>query len=259
MRPLSETGGIYPLARHHLPRLQELASDAAIAATTRVPHPYPPDGAERFFEHVEAMKAKGNGRVFAIEDGGALVGITGLHGVADGTAELGFWIGRPHWGRGYATFGVTWVLPFAFQNLQLASVWADVLANNAASLRVVGKCGFVRGIARPHGEARWPADVPLVRHTLTPEQWRAHRDAPALAALHPTLRAVLDAELVAGNTIRDTGRGWPDPDSVVITMREKFRALPSPLPPGLEYGESDDPHWWRAEVRLVSPRQMLVW
>lgn len=259
MRPLAETCGIYPLARHHLPRLQEFASDPAVAATTRVPHPFPPDGAERFFERVEAMKADGSGRVFAIEDRGELVGVVGLHGIANGAAELGFWVGRPHWGRGYATFGVTWVLPFAFQNLQLSSVWARVLANNTPSLRVVEKCGFVRGARLAHGEARWPADVPLVHHELAPAQWRAHRDAPALAALHPTLRAVLDAELAAGNAIRDTGRGWPDADSVIVTMQHPFRALPSPLPAGLAYGEPNDPHWWRAEVRLAAPRQILVW
>lgn len=259
MRPLSETCGIYLLARQHLPRLQQLASDPAIAATTRVPHPYPPDGAERFFELVEAMRRDGTGRVFAIEDGGQLVGVVGVHGVADGTAELGFWVGRPHQGRGYATFGVTWVLPFALQNLGLDSLWADVLATNAASLRVLQKCGFVRGEARAHGEAQWPSDVPVVRHTLTPQQWRAHRDAPALAALHPTLRAVLDAELAAGNTIRDTARGFPDQDSVLVTLQGPFRALPSPLPAGLSYGEPNDPHWWRAELALASPRQLIVW
>ena len=43
---------------------------------------------------------------------------------------------------------------------------------------------------RAHGEARWPAGVPLRLHSLTAAQWREHRDAPAVAKLHPALRAV---------------------------------------------------------------------
>jgi hypothetical protein len=42
MRSSSETCGIHQLAEHHLDAVQELASAPAIAATTRVPHPYPP-------------------------------------------------------------------------------------------------------------------------------------------------------------------------------------------------------------------------
>jgi len=166
---------------------------------------------------------------------------------------------RLRWGNGYATFGVRWVLPFAFTNLRLGSVWAESLATNRAAHRVLGKLGFVESGERAHGEERWPADEPLVRFTITPAQWRARRDAPALAALHPTLRALLERELAAGNQIRETNLGWPDADSVVVTLRDDFRALPEPLPEGVTHGEPNDPHWWRAEVVLREPRQMLVW
>lgn len=259
MRPLAETCGIYHLQQQHLARLQQLAADPAIAATTRVPQPYPPDGAQRFFADAEAMRAAGTGRVFAIEDAGQLVGVVGLHGVRDGSAELGFWVGTPHQRRGYASFGVRTVLPFAFQNLALATVWAESLATNEVAHRVLVKHGFVRGGERVHGETRWPADVPLVRFTLTPERWRAHRDAPALARLHPTLRRLLDAELAAGNEVRETSSGWPDADSVLVTLRHPFRAMPSPLPDGVTYGQPNDPHWWRGELLLRSPRQLLVY
>lgn len=259
MRPLAETCGIYLLGPQHLPRLQEYARDPAIAATTRVPHPFPADGAAAFLAQVEIERAARTGQVFAIEDRGAFVGVVGLHGVRGGGGEIGYWIGRPHWGCGYATFGVTWLLPYCFQNCGLDRVGAHALETNVASLRVLEKLGFVRGEPGPHGQAKWPASVLQVPFTLTAPQWRAQRDAPALALLHPTLRTLLDRELAAGNEVKAAGRGWPDADSVVVTLRERFRAMPSPLPEGVEYDEPNDPHGWRAELRLQVPRQLLVW
>jgi ribosomal-protein-alanine N-acetyltransferase len=259
MRPLAETCGIYLLGPQHLPKLQQYASDPAIAATTRLPHPFPPDGAEQFLAQVEHDRAARTGQVFAIEDRGAFVGVVGLHAVRGGGGEIGYGIGKPHWGCGYATFGVTWLLPYCFQNCGLDRVGAHALVTNMASLRVLEKLGFVRGEPGPHGQAKWPASVLQVPFTLTARQWRAHRDAPALALLHPTLRTLLDRELAAGNEVKQAGRGWPDADSVVVTLRERFRAMPSPLPEGVEYDEPNDPHWWRAELRLQMPRQLLVW
>jgi ribosomal-protein-alanine N-acetyltransferase len=177
MRPLEQTCGIYPLQRHHLPHVQQYASDPLIAATTRVPHPFPPTGAEEFYGRVEKGRVERTGQVFAIEDDDRFVGVCGLHNVADGGGEVGYWIGRPHWGQGYATFAVRWLLPYCFQNYGLARVCAHALATNIGSHRVLEKHGFVRGEPKPHGVEKWPADELLVPWTLTVAQWRAHRAA----------------------------------------------------------------------------------
>lgn len=258
MRPLAETCGIYHLAEHHLPTLQALAGDAAIAATTRVPHPYPADGARTFFAAMEQERAAGTAFVFAIEDDGRLVGVVGLHRRTAVDAELGFWVGVPHQRRGLATFAVQNVLPYAYGNLRLQSVWAEVLTSNTPSLRVLAKFGFVAAGERPHSHAAWPAHVPLRRLELTASGWRAHRDAPALAALHPALRALVAAELAAGNEVKETGRGWPDADSVLVRLRHAFRAMPAQLPDGVVHTVLDDPHWWTAELSTRQPRHLLV-
>lgn len=255
---LSATCGIYRLAAHHLPELQRHASSPRIAATTRVPHPYPADGAEQFFRLAESQRAAGTGHVFALEDDGAFRGLVGLHDVTGTEAQAGFWIGEPFWGRGYATFALTWVLPYAFRNLRLAAVRAEALADNAASLRVLTKCGFRREGERAHGEPRWPADVPLAVYAITAAQWREHRDAPAVAKLHPALRALLQAELAAGNEVAESSLGWPDPDSVFVRLRDPFRALPPQLPAGVAYSEGNDPHWWRADLSTHAPRHTLA-
>lgn len=257
MASLASTCGIYQLAEHHLPAVQQLASAAAIAAMTRVPHPYPADGARGFYAALQRERATGTAQVFAIEDRKQLVGLCGLHGIGPHSAELGFWIGEPFWGRGYATFAVTMVLPFAFDNLRLREVWAETLASNGASRRVLGKCGFQVTGERVHGEPQWPAAVPLVRHAIAAVPWRAWCAAPALAVLHPALQALLAAELAAGNEVVETGQGWPDPDSVFVRLRRAFGALPQPLPEGVSYRELNDPHWWKAELTTLSPRHTL--
>jgi len=164
--PLAERCGIYRLHAGHLQALQQLASDAAIAATTRVPHPYPPDGARTFFGLMEQERAAGSAHVFAIELDDTFVGLCGFHGIAQGHAELGFWVGKPYWGRGIGKHAVAAAVRVAFEYLRLSGLWAEVLADNAASRRIVLAVGMREVGQRAHGLARWPTHVPLVRYEL---------------------------------------------------------------------------------------------
>ncbi len=60
------------------------------------------------------------------------------------SAEIGYWIGRDHWGKGYATESVRRMLRFAFDELGLDRVWGAVLIDNPGSCRVLEKVGFTR-------------------------------------------------------------------------------------------------------------------
>jgi RimJ/RimL family protein N-acetyltransferase len=164
-----------PLAERHVAAVQRLASYPAIAATTRVPHPYPPDGAAAFVAFAAAQRAAGAMHVFAVENGGELVGTIGLMQCTEHDAELGFWIGVPFQRRGHAAGAVRAVLPFAFDELRLALLWAEVLTTNEPSLRVLARAGFTAGGERAHGESRWPAHVPLRRFELAASRWRGVR------------------------------------------------------------------------------------
>lgn len=64
-------------------------------------------------------------------------------------AELGFALGREHWGAGYMHEAVSRLLDFAFGPLGLARMEADVDPRNERSLRLLERLGFVReGYAR---------------------------------------------------------------------------------------------------------------
>lgn len=258
---LEQTTGVYLLAPEHATALQILASDPAIAATTRVPHPYPPDGARQFIEQQAGERAEGRAYVFVIKDRNEVVGVCGIHGVANDEArELGYWIGRPYWGQGYATFGVKKVLQFAFQNLRLTRVGSEALESNMVSRRVLAKSGFRLLRVEKHNDSflKRP-DEKLAVYEITRSQWLESRNGPVIAQLHPALKLILEAELNAGNEILEISDGGTNSEGVLfIKLRHRFRVPPGPLSSGIVYSEPNDPHWWFADYSAANPRQNLA-
>jgi len=133
---------IAPLGREHLPAIQVLAGDPAIGATSFVPYPYPPDGAEALFLRATEGRQNGSLYSFAVVQDGSCVGVMSLMGVSDGHAELGYWVGKPYWGQGVATAAGELILKFGFEDLGLWRVTAGCLKRNPASARVLEKLGF---------------------------------------------------------------------------------------------------------------------
>lgn len=92
---------------------------------------------------------------FVFVDGGrTLVGAVTLSNVRRGVAEtgtLGYWIGQPYAGRGYATAAMRAVVGYAFERLKLHRLEAACLPTNQASRRVLEKSGFRNeGLARAY-------------------------------------------------------------------------------------------------------------
>lgn len=249
-----------PLASEHEAALQQFASAPEIAATTRLPHPYPPGAARGFIAAMTAARAAGTAHVFAIERAGAFVGAIGLHPIPhERGRELGFWVGVPFQRQGIAEAAVRLVLRFGFRELGLPRVVASALETNGASRRLLQRCGFVLQNVVPHRDPLLKRpDERLAHYVLERTRWRELCEPPPVQQLHPALRAILDAELAAGNRVKEEGRGWPDEDSVFVRLAEPFRTRPV-LPEGVVYSEPRDPHWWFADYTTTSPpRQTLA-
>lgn len=126
--------------------VRRLAGAFEIAGTTQnVPHPYPEGAAEQWIAGLSPAWASGAGITWAIaaRDAGELVGAIGLRLTPEhAMAELGYWIGVPHWGRGYATEAGATVLDFGFGTLGLNRIQARHLVRNPASGRVMAKLGM---------------------------------------------------------------------------------------------------------------------
>ncbi|HEX5004095.1 MAG TPA: GNAT family N-acetyltransferase [Gemmatimonadales bacterium] len=135
--------------------VQRLAGDRAIAENTlTVPHPYPDGAAEAWIATHAGAYAEGKRATFAVTLAGeaTLVGAIGLDiTAADRRAELGYWIGRPWWNRGFATEAGRAVLEFGFGPLGLHRIMARHFLRNPASGRVIEKLGMEReGVLRHH-------------------------------------------------------------------------------------------------------------
>lgn len=163
-----------PIAPRHANAVQRLASHPDVIATTNLPDPYPEDGAAQWIEDVQCRRAAEIEFPFAIlNTDDTLVGVTGLIEVSGGVAELGYWVGTPYWGRGYATAANRRVLRFGFEELGLDKVFARPLERNAASRRVLDKLGFDARGTETHEHPKWTDDDRVVRYVLRRDQWAA--------------------------------------------------------------------------------------
>ena len=163
IRPTIETERLLlrPFGPADAPDAARLASEWDIAATTtNVPHPYSLGDAESWIAGHQAAWEGDAGVTFAVtlRESGALIGAISLRIERDHErAELGYWIGVPYWGRGYATEAARATLDFGFDELGLNRVYARHMASNPASGRVMEKIGMrFEGELRGH-ERKWDA------------------------------------------------------------------------------------------------------
>ncbi len=160
-------------------RIAELVGDRDVARMTgRVPWPYSQKDAERWIARTAEEKVIAR----AIEHDGMLIGCIGFSPRGEGRGELGYWIGKPYWGQGYASEAVGAMLEIVFADPKIELVRAGHFADNPASGRVLSKHGFVfAGIRSLWSEAR-KLEVSTLDYELTRARWQRRRDARGPAA-----------------------------------------------------------------------------
>jgi RimJ/RimL family protein N-acetyltransferase len=134
----------------------ERAGDRRVARfLIAVPSPYPVSLAARWIMARIAWWPHQRGVTLAItrrEAPDQLLGTVSLRRHArDQRAELGYWLGTDAWGRGIATEAADALVDFGFRELGLSRIYAQVLAGNDASCRVLEKLGMLsEGVRRSH-------------------------------------------------------------------------------------------------------------
>ena len=130
------------------------------------PWPYTLDHAHSFItEYVPRGWETGRELTWAVrtEPSAPLLGAIGLRHEQPGTANIGYWLGTPHRGRGYMTAAVEAVAEWGFGNGIHTLKW-ECVVGNIASMSVARRTGFTFiGTA--------PAEVPS-RDGSRPESWR---------------------------------------------------------------------------------------
>lgn len=145
-----------------------------ILATTNLPDPYPEDGAVKWIQGLG--KRVGGCReyafaVFNVE--GELVGACGFIPAAGetGVVEIGCWIGRQYWNRGYATGALRLMLDFVFREARISRVRARTSMGNPASCRVLENLGFALRREVPNEHPRWSRQEVIRHYEVRREDW----------------------------------------------------------------------------------------
>lgn len=134
-----------PVVESDLPVLYRHQDDPAANALAD----FPPRDWRAFQAHWHSVIRNPSLIARCIEREGVVVGHIGCFPI-DGHVEVGYWIGREHWGQGIATAALTMLL----DEIPHRPLHAQVAAHNHGSLRVLERCGF-----RVLGPAQVPADA----------------------------------------------------------------------------------------------------
>ena len=123
--------------------IARLANDRRIAENTRrLPHPYSDVDAARFVRGLEQTSET----AFLIEHLDAPIGIVGINrpknGPEPGRAELGYWLGVDHWGRGFGTEAARAAIDDFFEGGDEDVLLGHARVSNPASRNIMEKCGF---------------------------------------------------------------------------------------------------------------------
>ena len=142
---LGESLKLRPWRRDDVASLVKHANDAEVAYYTshRFPHPYTELDAQKF---LRARRKAAAGVSLAIDvDGEAAGGIAVT--IGEGTeahcAELGYWLGRQHWGKGVMSPVVARFVPWVMAERGIVRLEAQVVVENRASCALLERIGFV--------------------------------------------------------------------------------------------------------------------
>jgi len=162
-----------PWEESDIPELVPLIGAREVAATTlRIPHPYREEHAREFIR----TEPKQNEQRLSIRlrSDGKLCGGVGLHpNPGYQHAELGYWLGVPFWGQGYATEAAGAVVRYGFDEIQLHRIFASHFEGNVASTRVLQKLGMRHeGCLRQH-ILKWGKFIDLQLYAILRQEFIA--------------------------------------------------------------------------------------
>ena len=134
--------------------LKTIANDwEVVKQTTTLPYPYQLTDAEALIAHAIEAAEREQEIILGITRtrDECLMGLIGLT-LDAAPVEVGYWLGVPYWGHGYASEALTGVLQMAARELSVRAVEAEVFDENHASARVLQKCGFshIRDVAETY-------------------------------------------------------------------------------------------------------------
>lgn len=144
-------GMIRPWEESDLSAIVCYANNEKIAKnlTDGFPHPYTRKNGQAFLKMVQQQNPTTYFAISTREEAIGGIGITLRKDVYRLSAELGYWLAEPYWGKGIMTEAVTRFTDFCFKEFGLVRIYAEPYASNPKSARVLEKAGFaLEGVMR---------------------------------------------------------------------------------------------------------------
>lgn len=139
------------------------------------PHPYQPEDALHFIMQNLGVEPAVN---LCIHYGGECVGVIGINPQEDvyrKTAELGYWLAEPLWGRGIMTTAARRMVDYAFTHFDIVRLHAGIFEWNPASMRVLEKAGFRRECVFEHSVFKDGQLINEHRYSILKRDWQPLR------------------------------------------------------------------------------------
>jgi RimJ/RimL family protein N-acetyltransferase len=141
------------------PAIAELLKYREVASTTlRLPFPCSREDADLMIQayHNEAKQLKSMRWAVTAKTSNELMGGIRLVPNMDfNSAELGFWIGRPYWRKGYTFEAAKIVIEWAFKDLRINRLEGHSMTENKSSIALLEKLGFSREGLHPELVIKW--------------------------------------------------------------------------------------------------------
>jgi len=162
-----------------LDRCAELLGDYEVAKMlSRVSHPYDLEEGRMFLARSRAAwenPAEADDLGFQIDLQGLMIGGVSFKKLRQ-TPEIGYWLGRPYWGKGYMSEAARAAVAWLFENTDHSMIACEAMTENPASLSVAKKIGF-----REVGEVGCASlsrggTVPAIRTELTRTEFQNGRE-----------------------------------------------------------------------------------
>ncbi|NBN64923.1 GNAT family N-acetyltransferase [Microvirga tunisiensis] len=167
--------------RLDLPRTDDLADIVFLANNRKIashlatmPHPFSLEDARRLVQRSQLVSAGHASFAIRMNATGRFIGQATWSALEPGgPVHVGYWLGEPFWGQGFATEALQRLVDHAFGQGEMRELLADCRVTNAASRRVLVKCGFQyrdQSMARSLGAG---GSVPVERYGLERSVWLA--------------------------------------------------------------------------------------
>ncbi len=153
--------------------MAQLANNANVATmTARLPYPYSMEDAQEFIARSSLPESRGCTYAITLAKTAEFIGCCALSPSRrrDGPA-LGYWLGEPFWGYGYATEAAHAMVDLAFKATDRERVNASCRVVNPASRRVLEKCGFQRSESGMIQSLAANSSVPVDYYVLDRTTW----------------------------------------------------------------------------------------